>query len=395
MVTSHAPSVLLALSEPSDAYRDALAQAGFKLADGLPADLVVLDADLPAATATPLRAGLEVEHTGLLLLVGEETPEWALSVGGGSHTEVALKPLVADALIHRLQAMLIRHGGATSEGMGRPKVGGTDETAIGEGRVITVFAPKGGVGKTTLVVNLAVALREQTRASVIVLDAAAGVGNLTSALDVPARMGLADLADTPSQEWTDAAFEHASTVHPDSGVRVLSWGQDPAYAERVSTDLLIAATGWARRHAAHVVIDTHAGYDDRTVAMLTVANDILLVVTPEVGALRNAAQFLTVARDLGLRDVVRVVVNRENSGVSATDVVAALGMPISASVISDGRRAVLASNEGVPLVTRFPRERIAADLHGVARMLLNPEPASRTERARGWLTSVTARVASN
>ena len=75
-------------------------------------------------------------------------------------------------------------------------------TIVGEGHVVSVFAPKGGVGKTTIAVNMAVALRQQTRAEVLLFDADVGVGNVTSVLDVPYRMGLADLADSPPEEWT-------------------------------------------------------------------------------------------------------------------------------------------------------------------------------------------------
>ncbi len=63
--------------------------------------------------------------------------------------------------------------------------------------MVAVFAPKGGVGKTTVSVNLAVALRMQTRQRVLLLlDADAGVGNVTAVIDVPARRGLADIADS-------------------------------------------------------------------------------------------------------------------------------------------------------------------------------------------------------
>ena len=61
---------------------------------------------------------------------------------------------------------------------------------------MAVFAPKGGVGKTTVAVNLAVALRMQTRQRVLLFDADAGVGNVTAVIDVPARRGLADMADS-------------------------------------------------------------------------------------------------------------------------------------------------------------------------------------------------------
>ena len=240
--------------------------------------------------------------------------------------------------------------------------------------MVSVFAPKGGVGKTTIAVNMAVALRQQTRAEVLLFDADVGVGNVTSVLDVPYRMGLADLADSPPEEWTDAAFEQFVTTHPDTGVRVLTWGTDPAESERVTVDLLLAALRWARDHHSYVIVDNHPGYDDRTMAMLAVSNEIFLVVTPEVGALRNSAQFLELARELGLGNVVRVIVNRANHGIRAQDMATTLGLPISATVVSNGPKAVIASNEGRPIVTKFPREKISDDLHAVARLVSQPEP---------------------
>jgi Flp pilus assembly CpaE family ATPase len=124
-------------------------------------------------------------------------------------------------------------------------------------------------------------------------------------------------------------------------------------------------------------------------AMLAVANEIFLVVTPEVGALRNSAQFLELARELGLGNVVKVIVNRANHGIRLADMENALGLPISATVVSSGPKAVIASNEGKPIVTKFPREKIADDLHRVARLVLEPDgpmiPAAG-KPARKWWT---------
>ena len=106
----------------------------------------------------------------------------------------------------------------------------------------------------------------------LLFDADVGVGNVTSVLAVKYRMGLADLADSAPEEWTDAAFEHCVHHPQPSGVRVLTWGSDPADSENVGVDLLLAALRWAKAHHSYVVVDTHPGYDDRTMAMLTLAN---------------------------------------------------------------------------------------------------------------------------
>jgi pilus assembly protein CpaE len=383
------PKILLATNGDTESYREALARAGFEpvLAGHSGAvDLAVIDCDLDAATVTAVARSLDGEpRTPALLLLGVST-EIPPGVGSSSD-EIALKPLPADALVYRLQALLIRTGRQlASDGTGWTGDESTTSTPIGEAHVVSVFAPKGGVGKTTIAVNTAVALRQQTRSSVLLFDADVGVGNVSSVLDVPYRMGLADLADSPPEEWTDAAFEQILTTHVETGVDVMTWGTDPAQSERVSVDLLLAALRWARAHHSYVIVDNHPGYDDRTMAMLAVANEIFLVVTPEVGAVKNGSQFLELARELGLDRVVRVIVNRANHGIRTEDIASSFGLPVAATVVSNGPKSVIASNEGKPIVTKFPKEKISDDLHRVARLITHPEgePAPAKARSRWW-----------
>ena len=387
------PTVLLAIDGEPESYVDALARAGFepKSFDGTLAgethDLAVVDCDLGDDVATAIYESLRGLGVPVLFLLG---PGNDIPPGvGGATDDIALKPMPAEAMVYRLQALLIRSGRhlptessewATSESLSTAPI-------AGEGHVVSVFAPKGGVGKTTIAVNAAVALRQQTRAEVLLFDADVGVGNVTSVLDVPYRNGLADLSDSPPEDWTDAVFEQTVSTHAETGVRVLTWGTDPAESERVSVDLLLAALRWGRNHHSYVIIDNHPGYDDRTMAMLAVSNEIFLVVTPEVGAVRNSAQFLDLARELGLGHVVRVIVNRANHGIRIDDVASSLRLPVSATVVSSGPKAVIASNEGKPIVTKFPKDKVSDDLHHVARLISQPEvqaPAKAPATRRWW-----------
>ncbi|MDQ3689878.1 MAG: AAA family ATPase [Chloroflexota bacterium] len=390
------PTVLLAIDGEAESHLEALERAGFAptlaVVAALPAgpfDLGVIDCDLGTDVAISVYAALQTHATvPVLLMLGDGMN---VPIGLGTKAdELALKPLLPDALVYRLQALLIRGGHRLPTESGEWAADETLSTApvAGEGHAVSVFAPKGGVGKTTISVNVAVALRQQTRAEVLLFDADVGVGNVTSVLDVPFRLGLADLADSPSDDWTDAAFEQCVTTHAASGVRVMTWGTNPAESERISVDLLLAAMRWAKQHYSYIIVDTHPGYDDRTMAMLTVANEIFLVVTPEVGAIRNSSQFLELARSLGLGSVVRVIVNRANHGIQVDDMSTSLGLPISATVVSNGPKAVIASNEGLPLVTKYPKERISDDLHRVARLISAPDaqPVSHAPApVRRWL----------
>ena len=393
------PKILLTVGADLDSYVEALSRAGFESLvadadDATAPDLAVIDCDLPPDPVTAAYESLRGERTvPALLLVGQDTD---LPSGvGDARDEVALKPLPPDALVYRLQALLIRAGRSLPTESGEWAGDGLPGAPImGEGHVVSVFSPKGGVGKTTIAVNTAVALRQQTRAEVLLFDADVGVGNVSSVLDVPDRLGLADLADSPPEEWTDAAFEQAVSTHTDTGVRVMTWGTDPAQSERVTVDLLLAALRWAREHHSYVIVDNHPGYDDRTMAMLAVAAEIILVVTPEVGAVRNSSQFLELARELGLGSGIRVVVNRANHGIRIADMEKSLGLPVSATVVSNGPKAVIASNEGKPIVTKFAREKISDDLHAVARLISQPDGATTTATAkarRSWWSRVVTR----
>jgi MinD-like ATPase involved in chromosome partitioning or flagellar assembly len=392
------PTVLLALTGDSIDHVRALNGAGFdptvidpNATNGAGSrgwDLAVIDCDLGPERLVALYDSLHADGAvPTLLLVGPNS-EIPPNLKGGAADEVALKPLAPEPLVYRLQALLIRAGRhlPSESGAWASTDSLTTAPIAGEGHAISIFAPKGGVGKTTVAVNMAVAIRQQTRSEVLLFDADVGVGNVTAVLDVPYRMGLADLADSPPEHWTDAAFEHAVSVHADSGVRVLTWGSDPAESERVSVDLLLAALRWAKQHHSYVVVDNHPGYDDRTMAMLAVSNEIFLIVTPEMGALRNSAQFLDLARELGLANVVKVIVNRANHGIRVEDMSTSLKMPISGTIASSGPKAVIASNEGTPVILKFPKERITSDLHAIARLVTQPDAPALVPAAarRRW-----------
>jgi len=396
------PSVLLALEGRRMSYEDALTAAGFEVFDvehedafsrltGADAfDLAVIDCDRGSAGDEELFTFLHgTRSVPTIVLFSDDIPDWAVdSTEGSNSDEYARKPLPPEALVYRLQALLIR-AGRPMPGISGAEPGIDHENeVVGEGSVVSLFAPKGGVGKTMIAVNLAVALREQTGDSVCLLDADVGVGNVTAVLSAPYRGGLADLADSAPEEWTAAAFEQTVTTHKASGVRILSWGSEPGESTRIGTDLLVAAVRWARTHHAWVIIDCHPSYDDRTMAMLAASREIFLVVTPEVGPLKNAAQFLGLAREVGLANIVQVIVNRSNHGVGLDDIARTLGTRIAATVVSNGPKAIAAANEGTPLITKYPREQITTDLHGVARLLTRPEPAAAATRRRPWWAAV-------
>ena len=136
----------------------------------------------------------------------------------------------------------------------------------------------------------------------------------------------------------------------------------------------------------HVIVDCAAALDELNLDLLESSTRILLVVTPEMGALHNTARFLGLAQRLGHTHKISLVLNRANSGISADDLQRTLGMPVASGVVSAGRMMLDAVNEGTTLFAMDPmrKERITQDLATIVELVAGREqpPVQRVESRR-------------
>jgi pilus assembly protein CpaE len=222
-----------------------------------------------------------------------------------------------------------------------------------EGRLVTFFSHKGGVGTTTLAVNAALELTETAAGpeGVALCDAVLQLGDAAALLGMRPDHDLADLArDLDGPGALDTHLER----HGDSGLRVLASPRDPRRAEEISPEDLSRVLIGLRRRFGTVVVDAPKRLDLMALAVLDLSEVVLLVteaVTPTVVA---TARLLELLEDQGLGgDRVRVVVNdrfpprTEQLGERA--LIEYLGRPVDHVVPYDGA-AVHAVNRGEPLV---------------------------------------------
>lgn len=250
-------------------------------------------------------------------------------------------------------------------------------------RVVSVFAPKGGVGKTTIAFNLAVALGQAGRRTALV-DGSLQFGDLRALLRVP--MDAPSILDLPTDKIKESDLQDVLWRDP-SGIDILLAPPRVEMFEMVTTRDIDKVLSLLRRVYEAIVIDTATGLSEVTLAFLDAADLVVEIVTYDSTTLYNTRAVAETFRQIGYPPgKVRYLVNRADSsgGMAPEQLVQALGRAPEYEVVSDGRLVVQSNNEGVPFVLASPEAKISADIVALARSvatLVGAAPAMA--RARG------------
>ncbi len=297
-----------------------------------------------------------------------------------SKDEYFTRPYLAESLRWRVEAILIRMETTNEASDGsllktQALVDGLAEDL--HGRVVVVFNPKGGVGKTTIAMNLAAAMQLLEGQRVLLIDCDTVTGHIASSL------GMERLR-TVVAAWTEGlntgieeSFATIATRHS-SGVSVLVLSQSPLHTQILEPRRIVEAISTARRSFNWVFVDMHPDYGPLNQEIFALADKIIVPVTPDVPCLRAAVQFADVAVELNIRERLALVVNRANSGISVSDVERVVRMTAVARVRSAGMLFMRASNEGQSAVERFPTAKVVGDIKALAEWLtdtMNPSGA--------------------
>jgi len=342
-------------------------------------DVILMDINMPdmdGITATEIIANTVPESPIIMMSVQGEQDYLRRSMLAGAR-EFLVKPFSADELVNAIRHVheiekvkRARYAQAAPAASAQtPSLSAALQTQ--RGKIITFFSPKGGVGRTTIATNLAVALHQSTGQPVVLVDGSLPFGDIAVILNMnPKAKTIADLVGSFDQ--VDAEILESVLVPHSTGIKVLLAPPTPEASELITGPNIKRILETLRGSYAYVVVDTWPSFQEQVLTMLDVADVILTLMTLEITSLKNVRVFMEIAEKLGYDEhKVQLVANRNDSsgGIKASDVETSLARKIPHTIVSDGRALVLAVNRGVPFVISHRDSQVAKDIFTLADKL--------------------------
>ena len=255
------------------------------------------------------------------------------------------------------------------------------------GRITSIFAAKGGLGATTLAINLGVSMAERADGKTLLVELDNRHSDIVTFLDLKPRYSIHDVVENLGR-MDESLLRGLLTRHA-SGLWTVP-GPTRLERSQFGPEQVSGVIEVLRVHFDHVLMDLRHDFDPATVAALEASDEILFVTSLDVAALRSGAAALAAFRHLGLdTKKIKVVVMRDGTGDSVTVKHArnALGLPIYWRTPSDYQTVVASINAGRPVVSASPRAKISKNIRELAEML---HPDRRTDegpvRKRAFLS---------
>ncbi|MFZ5814755.1 MAG: AAA family ATPase [Bacillota bacterium] len=343
-------------------------------------DVVLMDINMPEMDGIEATARLTAEHPVSVVIISvqgeQEYLRRAMKAGARDYL---IKPFTFDELVQALRSAAEQR---TMRVGTRPSPAAEERR---QGKLITVFSTKGGVGKTTIAANLSAALALGGKYKVAALDLDLEFGTLPTMMGVKPQATLVDLCrlETPI---TPDLVSRVLVKQSQSGVGVLGGPPMPHLASEVDGD---GRNDTSRNYVGEVlealrqthdfvVIDTAPSFREANLVTLDKSDLILMITLPEIAVLESTAKGLDVMLERleYPREKVQVVLNRSDSvqGLSHSEIGASLGQPLYHTIPSDGQALVAAANIGIPLVLKRAKNGPAGEaLLQLARLVSGEE----------------------
>ena len=350
-------------------------------------DAIILDKIMPGMdgfeVARRLRREPDFAHLPILIVSGATQLNDKLDAFNAGADDYLTKPFEVDELAARITAMLRR--AAAFNAAKTQKLQNVDNA-----KLIAIHSLRGGIGSSSIAVNLALALNSLWQRPTILMDMVMVYGQVALMLNKSLRRTWGDITAFSEADFDNEALDGIISSH-ESGLKFLAAPKNPIEAEEVSSELLKRALGLLQPRYDYIIADLPHDFSNNTLEILDAADTIMVLVAPAIVSVRGAAIMLNTYASLGFeRDKVEFVLNQSYSKIDRTpkQIEDALHHPVSLVIPHDARLFTEAINSGLPFMLTNPdkcytKMNLEADLSETAT-LENPITINYTV-CRTWL----------
>ncbi|MFV1964395.1 MAG: response regulator [Pirellulaceae bacterium] len=328
----------------------------------------------------------------LIQSLQQSSPECSiLVVSSSTDGQVILQTMRAGAKEFLTQPLQVEDLVASIERIGNIRFGRGDGK-VRSSTVIAVAGATGGVGTTSLAVNLGCALAARSDNSVALIDLDLALGDADVFLDTIPDYTLVDVAQNVSR--LDFALLKRSLTKHSSGLYLLPRPIQLQDTSLIEADDLRRVTGLLKATFSHLILDLSKSYTEVDMVALQAAEHILLVTQLDLPCLRNVVRLMTSLDDVeGVKEKIKIVVNRvglENGHISMKKAEETIGRETFWRLPNDYRIMAEVRNNGVPLIEQAPRATLTQSILGLADALCGDESEgdeeSESPRTGRWLS---------
>jgi len=392
-VSSTSILLVASVAEAAETLATALSAAGYEVTTLADPDeairraaqftLVTIDAVDPPRTGLEVCA--EIRRTPVLAAIPvlcvsqkDDVEERVRFLEAGADDVIA-RPFDPRELEARVEGLLLRFNRSRDLA---PQTGGGTPLA-GRRRLIACFSPKGGVGTTTIAVNVAMALAERAPNRVAIIDLDVGFGQVATHLNVKPRFTVADLArDDVGLHEPDLFRTYAEMVEP--GLHVIAAPATSEMGRRITAAQVELLLTTAPLAYGALVVDAGSTLDERSLMILDQAEAVIVPIVPEIGALKALHGFLEYLTEEGAIPAKSTFVLNHlfaRDMLSMKQIENAIAAKVDTELPYDAGLYLKAINEGVPVVRGAPGSAPARALAHLAVLASGIDEAA--ESARG------------
>lgn len=325
--------------------------------------LVMLDSNPQKALELVGRLTADSPTTQVLVISSSTEGSLILQAMRNGAREFLSAPLKLDDFLAALDRIQQSGGIRQSDGQVRTS------------QVITVAGVSGGIGCTSLAINLGCCLAQQPNSSVSIIDLDLALGDADVWLDIIPDYTIQDVAENVAR--LDYALLKRSLTKHACGAFLLPRPVEVEDRTTITPEVLRRVIALLKATFTHLVIDIGKSFGPTDMAALEISDVILLVVQLDLPSLRNAVRLLQfLSNHEGLSEKVRIVINRvglEDSQISLSKAQETIGREVFAQIPNDYAVMVEARNNGVPLITQAPKAKLTKTLNQLAQQLVEQD----------------------